>query len=689
MSQKQIKKPKHLINREISWLYFNHRVLQESTDPQVPLLERLRFLGIYSNNQDEFFRVRIAGLRRLAEMDSKLFLAHEKPELILKKLNKIISKYQIEFENSFKQIVEELKDEKIFLVRENQLDKEQIEFVYNFFQNKLIDSLTPLMISRSTEFPELTDARIYLAVRLSCSQKPKHKEFALIEIPSSDYSRFLVLPTSSEVSNIIMLDDVVRLCLPQIFQSLNYDTFDAYTIKITRDAEMENEYDFGESLVHKVSKGVKNRRLGNPVRFVHDAEMPDDMRKYILKGLNYKKDDTIIYGGRYHNFKDFMSFPSVGKSHLVYPKLTALKKQVIENYNSVIEATEAQDISLHYPYFDFSQYLQLLREAAIDPEVSTIKITLYRLASNSKVTRALINAARNGKSVTAVVEVRARFDEEHNIKWANLMQEAGIKVVFGVEGLKVHSKLTLIKKKNRKSIAAISTGNFHEGNASVYTDFTLLTANKKITSEVENVFEFIEMPFQPKRFTHLIVSPQEMRKKLHSLIQTEINNAKKGLPAYIHCKINHITDSEIIAKIYEAAKVGVEVKLVVRGMCSLCPPSTYEKNLEITGILDRFLEHSRILIFCNNTDVKYYLSSADWMTRNLDHRIEVAVPIYDTEIQKELRRVMDFALKDNLKSRIIDGKGENKFKKDTESIFRSQTELHNVYLNETHNSNKE
>jgi len=679
---KKDKKLKPVVNREISWLYFNHRVLQESANPSVPLLERLRFLGIYSNNMDEFFRVRVAGLRRLDMVESKLFAHYDKPEVVLKKISKMTASFQTQFEAIFNDIVDHLKEEQIHLVNETVLYEEQKDYLYTFFNAKLIDSVTPLMISRSESFPALTDARIYLAVKLYSSDKPKHKEYALIEIPTSDFSRFIVLPTSNDNINIILLDDVLRLSLPDIFHNLPYDSFEAYTFKITRDAEMDSEFDIGDSLIEKVVKGVRNRRLGSPVRFVYDANMPKDMLKFILTKLHYKKSDTIIPGGRYHNFKDFMNFPSVGKEHLIYPVLTPLKKKRIDTATSVINATEEQDLFLHYPYFGFSHYVQLLREAAIDPDVRSIKITLYRVANNSKVTRALINAARNGKAVTAVVEVRARFDEEHNIKWANTMQEAGVKVQFGVEGLKIHSKLTLIKKKNGKGIAVISTGNFHEGNAAVYTDFTLFTADKKILTEVEEVFNFIDHPFQSKRFLHLMVSPQEMRKKLVMLIQNEINFAKKGLPAFIHCKINHITDTDIIRRLYDAAKYGVKVKLIVRGMCTMIPPEEVQHNMEIVSIVDRFLEHSRIMIFCNNERPKYYITSADWMNRNLDTRIEVAVPIYDEIIQQELNKIISFALKDNVKARIVDGSGKNEFKVDDNPPFRSQYELYENYRQE-------
>ncbi len=676
---KIIKSHKHLINKEISWLYFNHRVLQEAQDPTVPLLERLRFLGIYSNNLDEFFRVRVATLKRLSEMDDKLFPAYEKPAHILKKVSTMTSEFQLEFEATYKKIVEELKTEHIYLVNEKELNEKDKEFVKQFYKKELADNLYPLMISKTEIFPELRDARIYLAIKLFNTENLNKKEYALIEIPTKFMSRFIVLPTKGEDTRIILLDDVIRFCLPKIFKSLDYDGFEAYTFKITRDAEMEYEYDFGDSLLEKVIKGLKTRKSGSPVRFVYDSKMATDLNRFLLKKLNYKKTDTIIAGGKYHNFKDFVKFPTVGRKELVFEPFLSMQKARIEEASSVIMSCQTQDRFLHYPYFSFSQYLQLLQEAAIDPNVKSIKITLYRIAEYSKVTNTLINAARNGKAVTAVIELRARFDEEHNIEWANRLKEAGVKVLFGVEGLKIHSKLTLIKMKKGKTLACISTGNFHEGNASVYTDFTLMTTDRKITNEVEQVFEFIRMPFQNLNLNHLLVSPQEMRKKLNTLIQTEINNAKKGLPAYIHCKINHITDPKIIHKLYEAAELGVEVKLIVRGMCALTHPKETKDGLEVISIVDRYLEHSRIFIFCNKGDEKYYISSADWMPRNLDHRIEVAVPIYDKSVQEELKRIVDYALKDNVKARIVDGTGKNKFKCNNEEPFRSQFELYKTY----------
>lgn len=677
---KAIVKQKSLVNREVSWLFFNHRVLQEASNPNVPLLERLRFLGIYSNNLDEFFRVRVAALHRVSEVNAVVYPTKENPAIVLKQIAKMTAALQPEFDSVYGGIVESLKQQQVFIVTETELDETQKAFVNNYYRKSLADTVTPMMISRMIQLPALADSQIYLGVRLSNEGNSKKKEFAVIEIPTADYPRFLELPETAGKKFFILLDDVMRLCLPSIFSSLPYDRFDAYTFKITRDAEMDSESELGESLIDKVAKGVKSRRWGDPVRFVYDEAMSSDLKKMILGRLGFKKTDTLVAGGRYHNFRDFMKFPSVGIPGFLYEPWKPVSNKSLASAASMIKVIEQEDHFLHYPYFSFSQYVQLLREAAIDPQVRSIKITLYRVANNSKVTRALINAARNGKQVTAVVELRARFDEEHNIKWATRMQEAGVRVVFGVEELKIHSKLTLIQKKNGKGIAALSTGNFHEGNAAVYTDFTLFTAHKKIVAEVDDIFDYIEHPFQKQKFKHLLVSPQEMRGKLDLLIQNEIKNAKKNLPAYIYCKLNHVSDPELTHRLYAAANAGVQVKLVVRGMCSLVPDQPkLHRNMEVVSIVDRFLEHSRIMIFCNNLDEKYYISSADWMARNLDQRIEAAIPVYSPKIQKELATIFEYAFRDNVKARIVDGSGANRIKTDEQPEFRSQYELYKYY----------
>ncbi len=672
-----MKEKSQFLNREISWLYFNDRVLQESVNPNVPLIERLKFLGIFSNNLDEFFRVRVATLMRMAEMKIKMPYAKDDPAEVLKKISKMTADTRFVQEKNYSIIKEELKRENIYILDETELNDEQRKFALNYYDKQLEDAITPIMLQGTVKkFPELRDAYIYLFVKLQKSTNPEDFKYALIEVPRFDFSRFLKLPDDGDKKCVIFLDDVIRLSMPRLFSSLSYDVFETYTFKITRDSEMEIQTELGEGIMHKVSKGIKSRRFGSPLRFLYDKTMPEDMKTYILKKMKFKKSGTIIAGGRYHNFKDFMSFPTLGKNHLVYKKNVGLENETMKQSKSLIKAIEKKDLFLHYPYYSFSQYVQLLREAAIDSEVKSIHITLYRMAKNSKVARALIFAAKNGKQVTAVVELRARFDEEHNIQWAEQMEEAGVNVVFGVEGLKIHSKLTLINKKNGKQVAAISTGNFHEGNAGVYTDYTLFTANQQITSEVEKVFDFIDRPFLSVQFSHLLVSPQEMRKKLNQMINNEIVNAKKGLPAYILCKINHITDYKLIEKLYTAAEAGVKIDCVVRGMCSVVTTQERLKgNFRIIGIVDKFLEHSRIFIFCNNGLEKYYMSSADWMPRNLDNRIEVAVPIYDKDLQKDIKTVIEYGLRDNVQGRICDATGRNIIQTTDEPPFRSQQEL--------------
>jgi polyphosphate kinase len=522
-----------------------------------------------------------------------------------------------------------------------------------------------------------------LAVKITKQESiesKKKKEYALIEIPSAEFSRFLILPSTDEKTCIMFLDDVIRFCLPRIFASLSYDNCEAYNIKFTRDAEMDFENSAYQGVLEKVSKGVKSRKTGAPIRLIYDRDTPKDLLRYIEQLLRIEKKDAHIGGGRYHNLKDFMSFPKINRPDLKFPPQPPIPIGTFEDAASIISLVHSKDQYLHYPYHSFDYFIRLLREAAINPDVKAIKMCIYRLAKNSKVIKALICAAMNGKKVTAVVELLARFDESSNISWAKKMQEAGIKVVFGVEGLKVHSKLLLITSR-KGNIACVGTGNFHEGTATVYTDFTLLTAHKCIVDDVENVFNYIEHPYLNPIFKELIVSPVFMRKKIISLIRTEIENAKKGLPAYIYCKINHIVDERIIAKLYEASNAGVEVKLLVRGNCSLVTGVTrLSKNIQAFGIIDRYLEHSRIMIFANGGDEKYYIGSADWMGRNLDYRVEVYVPIHDVDFKKQIKTVIEFGLKDNVKARIVDGSGKNGLNVTSSNLpFRSQEELYRFY----------
>jgi len=675
-----------LVNREISWLSFNGRVLQEAEDKNVPLIERLKFLGIFSNNLDEFFRIRVATLRRLlvVEKGAKKVMG-DNPRKILEKIQRLVVSYQEKFDSIYSDVKLQLRAEGIYIMDETELDPDQVDFVRSLFKRKISMSLGPIMISRLDRFPQLVDQSIYLAVKLSSSENRQAKEYSLIEIPTRNISRFIRLPRKDNQEYIILLDDVIRLCLDMVYSILPYDRFEAYTIKITRDAELDVDNDISESLLDKISKGVKNRKRGEPVRLVYDEKIAPDLLNFIVKGLSLDEKDYILPGGRYHNFKDFMDFPNFGRSDLVNAPMKPVQVAELENASSILGVMAKHDFILHYPFHDFAYYVKMLREAAIDPKVTAIYITLYRMAAESRVVNALMNAAQNGKKVTAVIELRARFDEHANIYWAKQMQEAGVNVVFGMPGIKVHSKMTLIiRHEGRKDVryAVVSTGNFHEGNANLYTDVNLFTVNQGIAREVEKVFTFLEFNYKTFSYKHLLVSPVNMRRKLYSLIENEMDNAAKKLPAYIHCKINNLVDTEMIAKLYQASQAGVEIKLVVRGICSLVPGvKGVSDNIEVFSIVDRLLEHSRIFIFANSGKETCYISSADWMTRNLDYRVEIATPIYDKHLISELKTVINMALKDNVKSRVIDQKQSNSFRNPEagEEPFRSQLELYRYY----------
>ena len=679
-------KKNYTINRDISWMYFNRRILDEASNQTNPLLERLSFLGIYSNNLDEFFQIRVATLRRMIELEENMHPVSTYSKKILKKILKLNEEYTVDFETIFLDLYAELQKENVFLVNERQLTPDQEKFVDNFYREELMNSLFPILVSRMSVEPKLNDKSIYLAVKISNTVKPEKndkKEYALIEVPTGEFSRFFVLPKEGDKNCIMFLEDVIRFCLPRIFVQLNHDKYEAYTIKFTRDAEMEFDNTAYQSVLEKVSKGVKSRKNGLPIRFVYDREIPSDLLRFTEKLLKIDKNDIHVGGSRYHNLKDLISFPKLKKPGMKYTNHPPIPIRTFEESISLITLIRKKDQYLHFPYHSFDNFIRLLRESAINPEVKAIKISIYRLAKNSKVIKALICAAMNGKKVTAIVELLARFDESSNINWANKMQEAGIKVILGVEGLKVHSKLAHITAR-KGNIACIGTGNFHEGTATVYTDFTLMTSHKAIVDEVESVFDFLEQPYLNPAFKQLIVAPQYMRKRLTSLIKTEIDNAKQGKPAYIFCKINHIVDEKIIEKLYQASNAGVIIKLLVRGNCSLITGiSNQSENIQAFGIIDRYLEHCRIMIFANGGEERYFMGSADWMQRNLENRVEVYTPIYDPDLQKQLKTVIDFGLKDNVKARIVDGSGRNSLNSlNIETPFRSQEELYKLYKKE-------
>lgn len=669
------------VARDLSWMYFNRRILQEATKPQVPLLERLSFLGIYSNNLDEFFRVRMATLSRIAECEDKsLRSEREQARQLIKQINKLNNKYAKEYEHAIHEVTRQLSEENIFLMKEDELDEGQQRFVRQFYRQRLSGFVSPVWLSAVRQLTDETDENIYLAVKMQAEGR-KSFDYALIALPVAECGRFVRLPDKEGRNYLMYLDGVIRYCLPMIFSGLNYVFFKAYAFKFTKDAEMEIDNDLRNGMLQKISKGVKSRKKGDALRVIYDADMPRDVLKRVMNKLNLDKLDTVLGGGRYHNHKDLMSFPDCGRKDLKYPAWEPVIKPELDSNESLLRLIQKGDRFIHVPYHSFDYYIRVLQEAAVSKEVKSIKTTLYRLAKDSKVVKALICAARNGKKVTVVIELLARFDEASNIGWSKKMQDAGIHVIFGVEGLKVHSKITHISMKTGNDIACISTGNFHEGNARMYTDYMLMTAARNVVHDVNSVFTFIEKPYSPVRFKELLVSPNEMKQKFVKLINDEIKNKQAGKPAYIFAKINHITDAAMVKKLYEASANGVPVGLLVRGNCSLVTgiPGVSD-TICINGIIDRYLEHSRIFIFAAGGEDKTFIGSADWMPRNLDNRVEVITPVYDAQIKADLRKVIEFGLRDNCQGSIVDGSGENRsWTTESDVPFRSQEELYKSY----------
>lgn len=687
--KKKAETPVRIINRDLSWLSFNERVLQEAADERVPLIERLRFLGIFSSNLDEFFRVRVAVLRRVAGIagKTKKHLGYD-PEKVLDKIQKKAIEQQNLFELTFNKIIRDLKKKGVRHINENELTSAQSSFVKTYFNEVVRPALVPVMLGKKVPFPELRDKVIYFAIRLGYRRDKEKFQYSIMEIPTGVVSRFLVLPKEKgEDECVIFLDDVIRHCLHEVYSVFDYDKLNAYTIKVTRDAELEIEDDFSQSMVEKITKSLKKRKKGEPVRFVYDKDIPSDLLDSLMKRLKLTHGENVIPGGRYHNFRDFIYFPAVGSKDLINEPLKQLQHRLLVGPASIFEVMRKKDVLLSFPYQTFNYIIDLLREAAIDPAVTEISINLYRVANQSKIINALINAVRNGKKVTAIIELQARFDEENNIKIANKLQEEGVKVIYGVQGLKVHAKLILITRKEfggTRYYAHVGTGNFHENNARLYTDHSLLTSDDRITREIEKVFQFFLANFQRGNYRYLMVSPFNARKKIVDYINHEIFNAKRQHEAYMIVKLNNLVDEEMIEKLYEASNAGVKIKLIVRGICCLVPGiKGMSENIEVISIIDRYLEHSRVLIFCNDGNEQMFITSADWMPRNLDYRVEVGVPVFDPGVRKQLREIIDIQLNDTAKARIIDAKQSNQYKYETikdKTPVRSQTEIHKYFV---------
>lgn len=680
MNRRSITKQAYL-ERDISWMYFNNRILLQADRKDVPLLERLKFLGIYSNNLDEFFRVRVATVKRIRDYSDKINVERTTAINSLDTINKLNKKYTVIYERIFNDIKDELKDYNINIISEAHLSKEQEQEVINFYVEKLNGSTNPVFIRNDMDLSKQRDEDIYLAVCLSeiVENKTINRDYAVIRLPVEEYGRFVKLSERDGTNYIMFLDDVIRFCLPYIFKGVNYNSFQAYTFKFTKDAEMEFDSDISKSVLQKVSKAIRKRKLGEAIRFVYDSNMPKTLLRRLMKYVFVNEKDTILPAGRYHNLKDLMSFPDCGRNELKYKKQPALLES--EYLQSMMEIIGKKDYFLHFPFHSFDIFLGLLGEAAINKDVKSISITVYRLAKKSKVIKSLIAAAKNGKNVTVVIELMARFDEESNIEWSKKLEEEGIKVVFGIPELKVHSKLLHISSRSG-DIACIGTGNMHEGTAQIYTDYMLMTSNKKIVSEVEKLFKFIRKPYNTYSFKELLVSPNDMRRRIIYKINREIKNANEGKVAYIMAKLNHITDISIISKLYQASTAGVKIDLLVRGNCSILTGiKGLSENIRVFGIINRYLEHSRILRFANGGNDEYYIGSADFMPRNLDRRVEVFAPIYDKNIIKDLNQVLEFGLKDTDRSYIVDGHGKNNRHICADEPFDSQDELYKYYKN--------
>jgi len=681
-----VKNNNQYVNREISWLWFNERVLQESADKNVPLIERLRFLGIFSNNLDEFFKVRYATVKRIVEAgrNGKSALGGEKAKDLLEEITNIVIDQQTKSLVILKKIEHELEGKNIFILKETELNESQKEFAKDYFLKEVSPQLMTIILNELTRFPTLKDTAAYLAIKMviKSDHSKKEKRYALIEIPKG-IDRFVVLPDEDDKSFIIILDDLIRYCLDNIFTMFEYESISAHMIKITRDAELDMDNDLSKSFIEKISSSVEDRKIGDPVRFVYDKSIGGDTLTFLKEKMNIEDTDSVIPGGRYHNRRDYMGFPSLGRKDLLYEKITPLPVKGLSIEGSILESIAKKDYLQYTPYHTFTYILKFLREAALDPKVRSIKITVYRLASNSQVAASLINAVKNGKQVTVQIELQARFDEEANIEYAEQLQAEGVKLIFGVPGLKVHSKICLIEREEGdviKRYGFISTGNFNESTARIYTDYTLFTAHDPILKELNKVFDFFETTYKINKYKHLIVSPHYTKNAFMKLIDVEIANAILGKEAYIKIKMNSFTSYKMVDKLYEASRAGVKIQLIIRGICCLVPGiKGMSENIEAISIVDKFLEHTRIFAFANGGNSKVYISSADWMTRNLDYRVEVGCPIYDEDIKKEVMDTFEICWSDNMKARVFTEKQDNAYRKTTRPKVRSQFVTYDYY----------
>ncbi|ODW35979.1 polyphosphate kinase 1 [Vibrio parahaemolyticus] len=674
------------IEKELSWLSFNERVLQEAADKTVPLIERIRFLGIFSNNLDEFYKVRFADVKRRILINQERGGSDNSKRLLSKMQAKAL-KLNEQFDELYSELIREMARRRIFLVNEHQLDEAQEKWITKYFRKEVMPHITPLLMKDEIDVLQfLKDEYAYIAVEL---RKEDHSQYALIEIPTDHLPRFVMVPEQKgkRRKTIILLDNIIRYCLDELFKGFfDYDELAGYAMKMTRDAEYDLRNEIEYSLLEQMSAGVNQRLTAMPVRFVYEREMPQEMLDFLCSKLRISNYDNLIPGGRYHNFKDFIAFPNVGREYLENKPMPPMKCADFEGYANSFEAIKAKDILLYYPYHTFDHIGELVRQASFDPKVLSIKINIYRVAKDSRLMNSLIDAVHNGKNVTVVVELQARFDEEANIEWSKVLTEAGVHVIFGVPGLKIHSKLLMISRREGDDIiryAHIGTGNFHEKTARIYTDFSLLTADQEITNEVRNVFGYIENPYRPVKFNHLMVSPRNSRTQIYRLIDNEIANAKAGKKAGLTIKVNNLVDKGIVTRLYAASNAGVKINMIIRGMCALVPGiEGVSENIRIISIVDRFLEHPRVVITHNDGDPQVYISSADWMTRNIDHRIEVAAPVRDPRLKQRIIDITNIHFTDTVKARLIDKEMSNSYvPRGNRKKVRSQVAIYDYLKN--------
>ena len=671
-------------NRELSWLDFNERVLQEAADITVPLIERLRFIGIFSNNLDEFYKVRYATVKRLAlskEKVKKFYKGENAKDLL-----NLITERAIELQNRSNLILDfilkDLEKENIFIVDEQAIPKDSISYIESFFLDKIQPKLKIVLLNEKDDFPQLSESSCFLIIKVE--SKNKNLNYAIIQFPD-EFERFIVIK-NQDVKYVIMIDDIIRYHLFEIFKIFNPSNISANMIKFSRDAELDFDDDISKSYLEKISQSVKDRLKGDPLRFVYDKEIDPNTLKFLLEKMNINSEiDSVIPGGKYHNKKDYMNFPILNND-LAYDKIEQLVIKDFYKHKTVFESIDERDFLVHTPFHKFNHILTFLSEASIDPDVKRICITIYRLSKLSSVANTLINAAKNGKEVVVQIELQARFDETNNIDYAKLMQDQGVKLIFGIPTLKVHAKVCVVEKLINNKILKygfISTGNFNESTAKIYTDFTIFTSNQSLLDEISNVFEFFSFNYKKFKYEKLIISPYNTKKFFKSLIKNEIKNAKRGKDAFIKIKLNNITNYEMVEELYKAAEEGVKIYLIVRGICCLIPnQKNTHNNIELISIVDKFLEHTRMFIFCNNGKNKTYISSADWMTRNLDNRVEVTIPIEDEKISNQLNDIFSIYWNDNQKSRYVNSENNNEYRKNELDIIRSQSQVYNYHHNE-------